>query len=117
MHGLSVLSGKNLRLKCAWWMKAGGEKADHPSLSAPFYHGNSGLLIEVEEDNDHIYSSTHLYFRSLHIQPPLSAPFIPSTQPGRVYLMTQAISFFPLLPSQPAEPERVCVCVCLRVCV
>lgn len=43
------------------------KQTDHPSLSAWFYHSNSGLLIEVEEDNDRIYSSTHLSFLSLSI--------------------------------------------------
>lgn len=37
-------------------------ETDHPSLSASFYHSNSRLLIEVEEDNDRIYSSTRLSF-------------------------------------------------------
>lgn len=59
-------------------MKAGG-KTDHPSLSASFYHSDSGLLIEVEEDNDRIYSSTHslsLSLSSLWHYP--SSHFLPS---------------------------------------
>lgn len=72
------------------------------------------------------------------IHPHTSSPLfplsiIPSThQPGRVYLMTQAISFFvffsSLLPEprvSRAEPEHVCVrlcfflllCVCPVVCL
>lgn len=126
-------------------MKAGG-KTDHPSLSASFYHSDSGLLIEVEEDNDRIYPSTHSLSLALFplcgiIHPHTSSPLsplsiIPSThQPGRVYLMTQAITFFLFffssLPPEPrvsrAEPEHVCVrlcfvfflllCVCVSCCV
>ncbi len=121
----SVLRKKPLPEICI--VDVSRRKTDHPSLSALFYHSNSRLLIEVEEDNDRIYSSTHLSFLSLSlcciIRPrnfsslfPLS-PFIPSTHPGRVYLTTQAISFFHhcQATSQPAKPERVCVCVC--VCV
>lgn len=100
-------------------------KTDHPSLSASFYHSNSRLLIEVEEDNDRIYFCRS----SLSLSVALSilsslfplCPFIPSTQPGRVYLMTQAISFFLYCQatSEPAEPERACasVFVCVSMCV
>ena len=93
-------------------------KTHHSSLQASFDHCNSQLVIEVEEDNDCIYSSTHLFFLSAalsirtisFLSPP--CPFIPSTQPGRVYLMTRALSCF--LRSQVGQLNlNVCVSVCV----
>lgn len=67
------------------WNVCADERTERPSLSTSFYHSNRRLLIEVEEDNDHIYSSPHLLFHSfslsLSVSPPLSSSF-PTLSPS-----------------------------------
>lgn len=123
--------GKNLRLKSVKWMKNNNnsnnnkKKPDYPSLAAWFHHSNSGLLMEVEEDDDRFSSPA---------RPSSRSPLAPSHYPSSTFLsppplhpilsVRQSLSDDPappspptLLPSQPAEPERLCVCVSVSVCV
>lgn len=111
------------------------KQTDHPSLSAWFYHSNSGLLIEVEEDNDRIYSSTHLSFLSLSLYlslfhypsshfPPLSFLSHPSSHPhsqGESIWWPRLLNsffFFFFLCCQVSQPNlNMCVCPCFCVCM
>lgn len=50
-----IFSGKRLCLKSRQPWMLSGEKTDHSSLSSSFYHSYRRLVIEVEENNDHLF--------------------------------------------------------------
>lgn len=97
------------------------ERTGRLSHAASFYHSHSWLLIEVEKDNDCIYSSTHLPFPSLALIYYPSSPSHPSSHPrsqGKSVWWPRLVVVVPQFPSWPAKPERTCVCVSLSdMCV
>lgn len=113
-HGLykdvvSVLRGKPPSEICVVDESRRKNRTDHPSLSASFYHSNSGLLIEVEEDNDRIYSSTHLSFLSLSLSVSLS-----------ILTLSPSLTLHPIHTARESlsdDPRYSFTCVCVCMCV
>lgn len=124
LRGLSVQTcGICKDIFCVLWSLCGGWK-DWPSVTP------SLVLSQQQQAFDgggrgqwsHLFltASALLLTLSLSLSILTISPLIPSTQPGRVYQMTQAMNFsFLSHLSQPAKPEcvRPCFCVCMCVCM
>lgn len=108
----------------------------HPSLSASLYHSNKWPLIDVDEDNDLIYSLSTFYFQHLlffcylffcfflhyhKVHPFSPSSFLsafsscPHCQVDAIW-RPQLLVFFPLQPSHESASRtwmHVCMCLCL----